>query len=73
VLDNNGNLNSELFMKSLTGPEETILEPALAMPLPHVNRKTAFDNTLRHNAAGLPVEGSQAHGQGEREGGRAGL
>jgi hypothetical protein len=48
VPNNNGNSNSELFVQNETGREETILKPALTMPLPHVNRETAFDNTLRH-------------------------
>jgi hypothetical protein len=45
VPNNNGNSNSELFVKSETGREETIFEPASTMPLPHVNRETAFDNS----------------------------
>jgi hypothetical protein len=48
VPNNNGNSNSELFVQSETGREETIFEPACTMPLPHVNRETAFDNALRH-------------------------
>jgi hypothetical protein len=48
VPNNNGNSNSELFVQSETGREEAILKPALTMPLPHVNRETAFDNSLRH-------------------------
>jgi hypothetical protein len=39
VPNNNGNSNSELFVQSETGREETILKPAVTMPLPHVNRQ----------------------------------
>ena len=50
VPNNNGNSNPKLFVQSETGREETILKPALTMPLPHVNRSVSMAWTVSQSA-----------------------